>query len=63
MISRRAWLILGAIVLAYVVTLAFDLTPYVRGPEEWRWNRYPDPHWDRLWPIALALVAALVAQR
>ena len=59
MISRRAWLILGAIVLAYVVTLAFDLTPYVRGPEEWRWNRYPDPHWDRLWPIALALVAVV----
>ena len=59
MISRRLWLILVAVVLAYVITLALDLTPYVRGPEEWRWDRYPVPHWDRLWPIALALTAVV----
>jgi hypothetical protein len=62
MLSRRAWLIIGAITLAYVVALLVDISPYVRGPEEWRWQRWPIPHWDRVWPLALALtiVALLV---
>ena len=39
-LSRRAWLIIGAITLAYVIALIADLSPYVRGPEEWRWQRW-----------------------
>ncbi len=61
-LSRRAWLIIGAITLAYVVALLVDLSPLVRGPEEWRWPRWPTSHWDRIWPLAamLILVALLV---
>jgi 4-amino-4-deoxy-L-arabinose transferase-like glycosyltransferase len=61
-VSRRAWLIIGAITLAYVVALIADLSPYVRGPEEWRWPRWAEAHWDRVWPLAVVLfgVALLV---
>jgi hypothetical protein len=62
-LSRRAWLIIGAITLAYVVALIADLSPYVRGPDEWRWARWPDPRWERLWPLVLALVLIALGVR
>ncbi len=55
-LSRRAWLIVGAITLAYVSALILDLSPYVRGPEEWRWPRWEVAHWDRVWPLVIALI-------
>ncbi|HZY45943.1 MAG TPA: hypothetical protein VFF70_14490, partial [Anaerolineae bacterium] len=56
MISRRVWLFIGVAVLVYSVGLAFNLSPYIRGPEEWRWPLAAIPHWDQLWPIGLALL-------
>ena len=41
--SRRVWLIIGAITVAYVIALILDVSPYVRGPEEWRWQRWAIP--------------------
>ncbi len=62
-LSRRAWLIIGAITLAYVIALIADLSPYVRGPEEWRWQRWDMPHWDRLWPLAIVLIGVALFVR
>lgn len=62
-ISRRDWLVIGAITLAYVVALIVDLSPYVRGPEEWRWERWADSHWDRVWPLALLLIVVALLVR
>jgi hypothetical protein len=62
-LSRRAWLIIGAITVAYVIALIADLSPYVRGPEEWRWQRWLTPHWDRVWPLAAALIIVALLVR
>lgn len=56
MISRRVWLFIGIVVLAYSIGLAFDLSPYLRGAEEWRWPLAAIPRWDQVWPIGLALI-------
>ncbi len=60
--SRRTWLIISAIVSAYVIALILDVSPYVRGPDEWRWSRWPVAQWDKVWPlvVVLTLIAALV---
>ncbi len=63
LLSRRAWLIIGAITLAYVIALVLDLSPYVRGPEEWRWPRWAEAHWDRVWPLAVVLVGVALLVR
>ncbi len=55
-LSRRSWLIIGAITLAYVVALIVDLSPYVRGPVEWRWPRWTTLRWDRAWPLMIVLI-------
>src|SRR5512143_1730500 len=60
MISRRVWLLIGLIVLAYSIGLAVDLSPLMRGPEEWRWPLAASPHWDQLWPIGAALILIAV---
>src|SRR5512136_2143637 len=62
-VSRRGWLIIGAITLAYVVALIVDISPYVRGPDEWRWARWLTPHWDRVWPLAVVLIAVALLVR
>ncbi len=54
-LSRWLWLIISAIVLAYVVTLIGDISPYVRGPIEWRWPRWPSARWEQVWPLLVAL--------
>ena len=59
-LTRRGWLIISAIVLAYVVALIWDVSPYVRGPDEWRWSRWPMAQWDKLWPLAIALSLILL---
>lgn len=43
-LSRRGWLIISAITLTYVIALILDISPYVRGPEEWRWELWPTAH-------------------
>src|SRR5512141_2512759 len=53
--SRRVWIVIGLAVAIYTVVLVFDLTPLVRGPIEWRWERWPVPQWDKVWPLAIAL--------
>jgi hypothetical protein len=62
-ISRRVWLIISAVTLAYVVALIVDLSPYVRGPEEWRWPRWAEAHWDRVWPLAVVLIGVALLVR
>ena len=57
---RRSWLIISVITLAYVFALSLDVSPYVRGPEEWRWARRPIAQWDKVWPLALVLVLIAV---
>lgn len=56
---RRCWLLplgLLAVTTVYCVTLALNLTPYVRGPREWRWvYARPEPaHW--LWIPSVTLL-------
>ncbi|HEY4720479.1 MAG TPA: hypothetical protein VII92_01430 [Anaerolineae bacterium] len=51
---------ISAIALAYVVALIWDVSPYVRGPDEWRWSRWPIAQWDKLWPLAIALALILL---
>ena len=60
MISRRVWLVIVGLVCAYAIGIALDVTPLLRGPEEWRWPRAPILYWDRLWPIMLVLLLAAV---
>ncbi len=55
-LSRRVWLIISVIVSAYVIALIIDVSPLIRGPNEWRWPRWPESHWDRVVPLVLALV-------
>jgi hypothetical protein len=62
-LSQRAWSIIGAITLAYVIALIADISPYVRGPEEWRWQRWTLPHWDRVWLLAVALILVALLVR
>jgi hypothetical protein len=58
-ISRRAWIIMTVLVLAYGAGIALDVTPLLRGPEDWRWPRAVTQHWDRLWPLALVWLGTL----
>ena len=62
-LSRRAWLIISAITLAYVVALIVDISPLVRGPEEWRWPRWPTSQWERVWPLAVVLIIVALLVR
>jgi hypothetical protein len=62
-LARRSWLIISAITVAYVIALIADLPPYVRGPEEWRWQRWVDSPWDRIWPLAIVLIAVALLVR
>ncbi len=55
-LSRRIWILISLGAVAYAIGLAFNLSPDIRGPEEWRWQLATIPHWDQLWPIALALI-------
>ena len=57
MISRRIWLVLSICVIAYALGLALDITPYLRGPDEWRWPRVSTTHWDQVWPVPIATAA------
>ncbi len=57
MMARRVWLITAAVVAVYSLVLVFDLTPLVRGPEEWRWARWPTGRWEFVWPVIVALSA------
>ncbi|UCC61812.1 MAG: hypothetical protein JSV36_13565 [Anaerolineae bacterium] len=59
--SKKAWFLTTAATLAYLIAVAFDVTPYLRGPApmnvEWRWPRYAEPPYSRLWlPILVLLL-------
>lgn len=60
MISRRGWLIISGVVAVYAGLLITDVAPVVRGPEEWRWARWPTLRWEMVWPVA-ALLASVAA--
>ncbi|MFN8597701.1 MAG: hypothetical protein U0559_16150 [Anaerolineae bacterium] len=54
--SHKVWIIIGGVVVVYVVLLATDVVPWVRGPIEWQWARYPELRWDRAWPVGVAVL-------
>jgi len=60
---KKAWFLLAAVTLAYLLAIALDVTPYLRGPAamdvEWRWPRYAEPPYGRLWLLLLALLLYL----
>lgn len=60
------WLIAGATLL-YLLAFAFNITPYLRGPEAWRWAyAIPGYPWRHLLPtvvVAAYLVIALYWSR
>ncbi|MCU0519087.1 MAG: hypothetical protein MUF84_00090 [Anaerolineae bacterium] len=43
-LSRRAILIIGVLTAGVLMALALNLSPYLRGPESWRWA-YAIPGW------------------
>jgi hypothetical protein len=59
--SRVPALAVGIAVLtvAFCVALATDLSPYLRGPQDWRWVYAAPSRPRRLWISALALVTYL----
>lgn len=61
--SKRVWLLTIVLTLAYLAAVSLDVTPYLRGPApmnvEWRWPRYTDPPYGRLWLLSLALLLYL----
>jgi hypothetical protein len=48
---------LAALTLAFLIALALNVSPYLRGPEQWRWAYAHPGRLDRLWIPALTLVA------
>lgn len=52
MISRRIWYVSILLVLVYVLGIASNVAPWLRGPEEWRWPLADAIYWERLWPFA-----------
>ncbi len=59
MISRRVWLVMAVLVLVYVAGIALDISPLLRGPEDWRWPRAMAQYWDRLWPLVILWLVTL----
>ncbi|HTP08686.1 MAG TPA: hypothetical protein VMP08_10570 [Anaerolineae bacterium] len=60
--KRLPWSILIAtfLTVAYLVGLTFNLTPWLRGPNEWRWAYAIPGTLSRLWPSAVLLSVYLV---
>jgi len=58
--SKGTWFLVTAVTLAFLLAVALDATPYLRGPApmdvEWRWPRYAELPFDRLWLPSLALL-------
>jgi 4-amino-4-deoxy-L-arabinose transferase-like glycosyltransferase len=61
--SKGTWFLVTAVTLVFLLAVALDVTPYLRGPApmdvEWRWPRYAEPPYDRLWLPSLALLLYL----
>ncbi|HZY42869.1 MAG TPA: hypothetical protein VFF59_12820 [Anaerolineae bacterium] len=55
-LALRGQVIISALVLLYVAVLVLDISPYVRGPDEWRWATWPVAQWERVWPLVIALL-------
>jgi len=62
--SKRICFLVAAVTLTYLLAVALDATPYLRGPApmsaEWRWPRYAEPPYGRLWLPSSALLLYLV---
>lgn len=54
--SYRLAVVAAAVTILYVVGLAFNITPWLRGPEEWRWAYAVPGTLSRLWLPAVLLV-------
>ena len=52
----------GVLTVTYLVVVAFDITPWIRGPVEWRWAYARPGTLERLWlPALLLLLYAFMA--
>ena len=60
----RPILVSACLTAAYLLGIAFNITPWLRGPQEWRWAYAVPGSLARLWLPALLLVAyVLLASR
>jgi 4-amino-4-deoxy-L-arabinose transferase-like glycosyltransferase len=60
--KRLPWSIVIAAILtaAYLIGLALNLSPWLRGPEEWRWAYAIPGTLSRLWLAVVVLIAYLI---
>lgn len=61
--TRRSWpldILAGGVTLAYLLALALDVFPWLRGPEDWRLALQMPQEPSRLW-LPLGVMGALVA--
>ncbi len=56
-ISRKPILLIALLTGAYVAGIAFNLSPWLRGPQEWRWAYVIPGSLSRLLPATLPLAA------
>lgn len=55
-LSLRERVVISVLALLYAAVLVLDISPYVRGPAEWRWVTWPVAQWERVWPLVTALL-------
>jgi hypothetical protein len=53
-------LLVAVLTIAYLVGIAFDLSPWLRGPAEWRWRHVIPTSFQRLWLPAALLAGYLL---
>ena len=59
-IFKNQWFWISLAIVAYLLAIAFDLTPYLRGPDEWQWEN-PDRSLDwRILPLLFLLLGIAV---
>ncbi len=59
----RSIVIAAIITVVYVIGLAFNLSPWLRGPDEWRWAYALPATLSRLWLSTLLLIVYILIAR
>ena len=60
----KTWLIVGGGLLTflYLLAFAFNATPYLRGPDAWRWAyAIPGKPWRHLVPVTVVTMYVILA--
>lgn len=58
--SIRLAILAASLTIIYLIGLSFNLSPWLRGPEEWRWSYVIPGSLERLWLPALLLAGYLL---